>query len=97
VDPVGAVISFLGPDGRFEADVREGFCHYVLFFASRVAGERWTGGHPGTFLVSVEEAAEIARRLARAVFPHASSPVERAPARWRRQPGDLRDRGIRVR
>jgi alkylmercury lyase len=78
VDPVGAVVSFLAPDRPFEADVRVTFCHYVLFFTSREAGERWTGDHPGTFLVSVEEAAEIGRRIARAVFPHASSPVSGA-------------------
>lgn len=70
VHPPDAMVSFLTPDRRFDADVRVSFCHYVLFFASRDAGERWTGDHPGTFVLSVEEAAEVGRRTARAVFPH---------------------------
>ena len=70
VHPADATVSFLTPDRRFDADVRVTFCHYVLFFASRDAGERWTADHPGTFLLSVQEAAEVGRRTARAVFAH---------------------------
>lgn len=73
VEPADTVVSFLAPERRFDADVRVTFCHYVLFFASRQAGERWTAEHPDTFLVSVEEAAEIGRRVVRDVFPHAST------------------------
>lgn len=73
VEPADAVVSFLAPKRHFDADVRVTFCHYVLFFASREAGDRWTVDHPSTFLVSVDEAAEIGRRVARAVFPHAST------------------------
>jgi len=65
VDPASAMVSFLTPDRPFDADVLVTFCHYVLFLASREAGERWTADHPGTFLVTVQEAAEIGRRIAR--------------------------------
>jgi hypothetical protein len=33
VDPVGAEVSFLFPDGPFSPDVVQSFCHFVHFFA----------------------------------------------------------------
>lgn len=55
------VISMLTPDGPFEDDVRQSFCHYVHFFATRDSGQRWIGDHPGTFLLDIEQANAIAR------------------------------------
>jgi alkylmercury lyase-like protein len=49
----------------------ENFCHFVHFFASRQAGEQWTGRHPGTFLLTLGEAAGLAARANRRVFPDA--------------------------
>jgi alkylmercury lyase len=61
VTPSGAVVSFLMPDKPWEQDIVQCFCHYVLFFSGRESGERWTADHPGTFLLSVEDAYEVGR------------------------------------
>jgi alkylmercury lyase len=65
----GAVVSFLTPDHDFDADVIQGFCHFVHFFASREAGEAWTAEHPGTFLLSLDDAFELGRRVNALNFP----------------------------
>jgi len=67
----GAVISFLLPDGPFSADVVQSFCHFVLFFASREAGKQWTAQHPGTFLLTLGEAFDLAVTGNRRMFPNA--------------------------
>jgi alkylmercury lyase len=64
-----AVVSFLTPERHFDADVIEGFCHFVHFFASDAAGETWTERHPGTFLLSLEEAFELGRMVNALNFP----------------------------
>lgn len=64
-----AVVSFLVPDGGFDADVIQSFCHFVHFFASREAGEAWTAEHPGTFLLSLEDAFELGRLVNALNFP----------------------------
>ena len=69
VDPEGAVVSFLLPDGAFGADVVQSFCHFVHFFASRESAERWASDHPGTFLFSVHEAFELGRLTNRLRVP----------------------------
>lgn len=65
--PAKAVVSFLLPDvGDFDtsaANVMATFCHFVFFFASRASGERWVAKRPGTFLVSLDEAFALAKRL----------------------------------
>jgi alkylmercury lyase len=67
----GAVVSFLLPDRDFDADVIQSFCHFVHFFASPEAGEAWTAEHPGTFLLSLEEAFELGRLVNALNFPSA--------------------------
>jgi len=66
-----AVVSFLVPNRDFDADVIQSFCHYVHLFASREAGEVWTAGHPGTFLLSLGEAFELGRLVNALNFPSA--------------------------
>lgn len=64
-----AVVSFLVPSTLFDADVIQSFCHFVHFFASREAGESWTAKHPGTFLLSLEDAFELGRLVNARNFP----------------------------
>jgi alkylmercury lyase len=66
-----AVVSFLAPGGPFDSGVIESFCHFVHFFASRQAGEQWAAGHPGTFLLTLGEAAGLAARANQRLFPDA--------------------------
>ncbi len=61
VRPEGAVVSFLRPDGPLGPDVLEPFCHFVHFFTSRESAECWMAVHPGTFLLSVDDAFELGR------------------------------------
>jgi alkylmercury lyase len=64
--PEDAVVSFLMPDaGDFDtsaANVMATFCHFVFFFASRSSGEHWVHKHPGTFLYSLNDSFELAKR-----------------------------------
>ena len=61
VEPPGVVVSFLEPSRPFDANVVTSFCHYVHFFVDADAGKKWTSEHPGTFLISLEDAFEIGR------------------------------------
>ena len=61
VDPAGAVVSFLAPERRFDRDVIRNFCHFVHFFRTAENGRTWTAAHPGTFLLSVEDAFALGR------------------------------------
>jgi alkylmercury lyase len=66
--PPEAVISFLAPETRFDANVIESFCHFVHFFASPDSAATWTAEHPGTFLLSVDEAYRLGELTNRAMF-----------------------------
>ena len=61
VVPDSVVVSFLSPERRFDGDVITSFCHFIHFFASQRAGEQWIERHPGTFLLSLADAVELAR------------------------------------
>lgn len=69
LEPSGAVVSIVIPEGPFGYDVIESFCHRVLFFASEAAGSAWVAEHEGTTLLSVEEAFELGRRHVRRIAP----------------------------
>jgi alkylmercury lyase len=56
------VLSFLRPDCAWDDDVQATFCHYVLQFTGTRSAEAWTAEHHGTFVISLEEALELARR-----------------------------------
>lgn len=66
-----AVVSFLVPDRDFDADVIQSFCHFVHLFATPEAGRSWMEEHPGTFLLSLEDAFELGRRVNAFNFPSA--------------------------
>jgi alkylmercury lyase len=74
VEPASTVVSFLLPDGPFDDDVRQAFCHFVHFFASPHAADRWAAAQPGAFWRPVADAAEAGRRLAARAFPAVTGP-----------------------
>ena len=61
LSPPGAVMSFIDPGGSFE-HVIQTFCRFVHFFASAEAAAQWTDGHPGTYVMPIEDGYEIGRR-----------------------------------
>jgi alkylmercury lyase len=63
IRPESTVVSMLTPDRTFDRDVIVNFCHFVHFFGSQEAGKAWTAQHPGTFLVSVDEAFALGRLM----------------------------------
>jgi len=57
-------VSFLTPDAeKLNADVATSFCHFVYFFDSKPVAEKWLTEHPGTFLLTLDEAFSIARAV----------------------------------
>ena len=68
VAPAAVVLSFLRRETPFDADTIKTFCHFVHFFASAEAAERWSERHPGTFVLSLDQGLEIAREVNRAGF-----------------------------
>jgi hypothetical protein len=63
-----AVLSFLRPSQPWDDDVTTTFCHYVLHFTGPATAQRWTTAHPGTFVISLDAAAELACRHAARTF-----------------------------
>lgn len=61
VNPADAVVSFLVPERALDRNVIANFCHFVHFFGSEETGRTWTAGHPGTFLLSLEDAFALGR------------------------------------
>ena len=68
LEPTRAVVSFLSPQRPWADDAITTFCHFVLFFSSPEAGRQWTHGHPGTFLLKVEDAFEVGQRANKVRF-----------------------------
>lgn len=65
VEPAGTVVSVIPPetwDLTSAARVMKSACHFIFFFAARASGERWQSQHPGTVLLSLEEAFAYAKR-----------------------------------
>jgi alkylmercury lyase len=62
VEPVPSQMSVLVPNAQeMQKNVITSFCHFVHFFPSQETGETFAGKHPGTFLVSMQEAHTLAR------------------------------------
>ncbi len=67
--PTEPVMSFLRPHaGKIRQDVIQHFCHYVHFFSSAEAGAEWVARHEGTFVLSLDQAGELARRKNQAQY-----------------------------
>jgi hypothetical protein len=62
------VLSFLRPGQPWDDQVMTTFCHYVWHFTSPATAQRWTTAHPGTFVLSLDDATELARRHAARAF-----------------------------
>jgi alkylmercury lyase len=58
------LVSFLDPAGKFDDDIITRFCHYVHFFTDRANGRTWTAAHPGTFLLTLDDAVTVAADFA---------------------------------
>ena len=78
LQPAETVVSFLLPETNFDADVIQRFCHFVHFFASPDDAEQWTCEHPGTFLLSVDDAYRLGQLTNRAVFGDVLAPAGRS-------------------
>jgi alkylmercury lyase len=72
VEPSGPVMSFLLPDAAVlrtsATNVVTSFCHYIFFLASAEAGASWTTRHEGTFVLTLDQAFELAKRANTATF-----------------------------
>jgi alkylmercury lyase len=62
-------LSFLQPDQVWDDRVMDTFCHHVLHFTSPETAETWTTDHPGTFVIGLDDAGELARRHASRIAP----------------------------
>jgi alkylmercury lyase len=63
LEPATAVVSVLVPDGG--SSVRAAFCNQVHFFATPAAAADWLSEHPGGTVLTVADAFDLGRRLAR--------------------------------
>lgn len=67
--PESTVMSFLDPaTTEFDENVILNFCNYVHFFSSDASGSDWVAQHPGTFLLSLAQAMQLAHQANRATF-----------------------------
>jgi len=58
------MVSFLVPDeDELKENITTSFCHYVFFFRSREDGELWMAEHPNTFLLTLNEAFAIGKKM----------------------------------
>ncbi len=62
-EPEDVHVSFLMPEAAgVQKDIVTTFCHFVHFFPSKTEGDAWATRHPGTFILSVDEAHAVAVR-----------------------------------
>jgi alkylmercury lyase len=66
--PATTAVSMLVPRRAFDADVVTSFCHFIHFFSSAREAELWTERHPGTFVLTVEQAFELGQITNRSQF-----------------------------
>ena len=70
VQPPRTMISFVSPEmTKVKQDIVNHFCHFVHFFESTDAGLAWTRKHPRTFLLSVDKAYTLGRKINAARYP----------------------------
>jgi len=57
-----SVLSFLRRDQPWDDQIMATFCHYIIHFSGPESARHWTERHPGTFIISLDDALELARR-----------------------------------
>jgi alkylmercury lyase len=66
LDPASSVISLRIQDGLATCGtIRDAFCAYSQFFASREAASAWQAQHPDGHVLSIEDASRLAQTLVR--------------------------------
>lgn len=56
-------VSFPEPDvANIMENIVENFCHYIYFFSSKEAGEKWISECKGTYLLSLNEVQQLSKR-----------------------------------
>lgn len=68
VEPAGAVMSMIDPELASADDIITSLCQYIRLFVSSDAAETWVAEHPGTFVISIADAFEVARRMNAELF-----------------------------
>ncbi len=68
VEPSTAVMSMLSPDRASVENIITSLCRYIALFGTTEHAHSWTSADPGTFVVSIDDAFEIARRMTDSVF-----------------------------
>ena len=63
-----SALSFLRPGQPWGHDAMTAFCHDVQQFTGPATAQRWTAAHPGTVVMNLGDAAELARRHAARAF-----------------------------
>jgi len=82
LDPPGVVMSWLTPEtAKIRENLVGNFCHYVHFFHSADAAANWVSEHPGTFVVTMEEAYAIGKGRNAAQYTDTSSARSRSQER----------------
>jgi len=62
--PVDIWVSFLLPDEKaVQENVTTSFCCHVRFFSSRAAGGTWTAQNEGTFLLTLDDAFKVGKKV----------------------------------
>jgi hypothetical protein len=69
-----SVLSFLRPDQPWDDKVMPTFCHFVLQFAGPESADNWIADHPGTFVISLDDAVQLALRHVSRTFSPALRP-----------------------
>jgi len=75
----GIMVSFLTPaEEKFNENVTTSFCHYVHFFVSSEAGEQWVASHEGSFLLSLNDAFWVGKKMNATRYEQSLATVQRS-------------------
>jgi alkylmercury lyase len=77
VEPSTTAMSMLSPDHASLDNIITSLCRYIMLFATPEAAQSWTSENPGTFVVSIDDGFEMARRMTDRVFGSVLDRIER--------------------